>query len=91
MPSALNNDHEKRGTGQKTEEEFQITRKLMNSKFRKCLEIMDQRRNPFSNSLTIAAASQAGCGILHTKDMQYVQKIMNLTVKNPFIDLPSED
>ncbi len=53
--------------------------------FHQCLEIMDQWRYQFYDSLIIASASQAGCGVLYSEDLQHDQKIMNLTIKNPFI------
>ncbi len=59
--------------------------------FNQGLEIMDRWRYPFFDSLIIAAASQADCVILYTEDLQHGQKIMNLTIQNPFIDLSSKD
>jgi predicted nucleic acid-binding protein len=52
--------------------------------FHQALEIMDQWRYSFSDSLIIASAIQADCDILYTEDMQHNQKIRSLTIKNPF-------
>lgn len=38
----------------------------------------------FYDSLIIAAASEAGCGVLVSEDMQHSQKISDLTISNPF-------
>ena len=53
--------------------------------FHQALEIMDQWRYSFFDSLIIASALQADCTILYTEDMLHDQKIRNLTIKNPFI------
>lgn len=53
--------------------------------FHQALEIMDQWRYSFYDSLIIASALQADCTTLYTEDMQHDQKIRNLTMKNPFI------
>lgn len=55
--------------------------------FHQALEIMDQWRYPFYDSLIIASASQADCVILYTEDMQHNQTIRNLTIKNPFVEV----
>ena len=56
--------------------------------FHKALEIMDQWKYPFYDSLIIAAALQADCAVIYTENMQHGQKIKDLTLKNPFIDSP---
>jgi len=56
--------------------------------FHQALEIMDQWRYSFFDSLIIAAAIQADCAILYTEDMQHNQTIRDLTIKNPFIETP---
>jgi predicted nucleic acid-binding protein len=56
--------------------------------FHQALEITDQWRYPFYDSLIIAAALQADCATLYTEDMQHDQTIRNLTIKNPFFDSP---
>ena len=53
--------------------------------FHQALEIMDKWRYSFFDSLIIASALQADCGILYTEDMQHNQKIRSLTIKNPFL------
>ncbi|HOO71923.1 MAG TPA: PIN domain-containing protein [Spirochaetota bacterium] len=55
--------------------------------YRKALEISDAWRYSFYDSLIIAAAITANCGILYSEDMQHGQKIQGLTIKNPFITL----
>jgi len=53
--------------------------------YHRALEIMDQWRYSFYDSLIIASAVQADCALLYTEDMQHGQKIMNLTINNPFV------
>ena len=52
--------------------------------YHRALEIMDLWRYSFYDSLIIASAVQADCALLYTEDMQHGQKIMNLTINNPF-------
>ena len=49
------------------------------------LDIQENTRYSFYDSLIIAGAIRAGCDTLFTEDMQHHQKIGNLTIKNPFI------
>jgi predicted nucleic acid-binding protein len=53
--------------------------------FHWALEIMDKWRYSFYDSLIITSAIQADCTILYSEDMQHNQKIMNLSIKNPFL------
>jgi len=53
--------------------------------YHRALEIMDQWRYSFCDSLIIASAVQADCALLYTEDMQHGQKIMNLTINDPFV------
>jgi predicted nucleic acid-binding protein len=53
--------------------------------FHRALEIADAWRLPFSDSLVVAAALQADCGVLYTEDLQDGLKVRGLTVRNPFI------
>ena len=53
--------------------------------YHRALEIMDQWWYSFYDSLIIASAVQADCALLYTEDMQHGQKIMNLTINNPFV------
>ena len=48
-----------------------------------------KKRHGFSiwDSLIIAAALESGCSILLSEDLQHLQKIEGLTVKNPFAPL----
>jgi predicted nucleic acid-binding protein len=39
----------------------------------------------FYDSLIIAAATQAGCTVLYSEDLQHGQKIGNLRIENPFL------
>jgi len=52
------------------------------------IEIMDQWRYPFYDSLIISAALQGDCATLYTENMQHDQTIKDLTIKNPFTDSP---
>jgi predicted nucleic acid-binding protein len=54
--------------------------------FHKALEIMDQWKYTFYDSLIIAAALQADCAVIYTENLQHDQKIKDLTTKNPFMD-----
>lgn len=54
--------------------------------FHKALEIMDQWRCPFYDSLIVSAALQGDCATLYTENMQHNQTIKDLTIKNPFTD-----
>ena len=56
--------------------------------FHKALEIIDQWKCPFYDSLIIAAALQGDCAVIYTENMQNDQTIRDLTIKNPFIDSP---
>ncbi|HWG16615.1 MAG TPA: PIN domain-containing protein [Acidobacteriaceae bacterium] len=37
------------------------------------------------DSLIVAAAQQAGCGVLYSEDLQHGQRFGDLTVRNPFL------
>lgn len=52
---------------------------------RDALHIARQTDFSFHDSLLIAAASQAGCGILYSEDMQHGQTIDGVTITNPFL------
>lgn len=52
--------------------------------YRQALEIADEWRFSFYDSLIVAAALEAGCQVLYTEDLQTGQKIRGLTVRNPF-------
>ena len=56
--------------------------------FHNALEIMDQWKYPFYDSLIIGAAFQADCTVIYTENMQHDRKIRDLTIKNPFNDSP---
>lgn len=51
----------------------------------KALKIFNQYKFSFYDSLIVAAALETNCKTLYTEDLQHNQKIMNLTIKNPFI------
>jgi len=53
--------------------------------FHRALEIMDQWKYAFYDSLIIASAKQADCEILYSEDMQHGQEIMGVNIKNPFL------
>jgi predicted nucleic acid-binding protein len=43
-------------------------------------------RLSFYDALIVAAALEAGCDTLYTKDMQHGRKFGGLTIVNPFIE-----
>ena len=45
---------------------------------------------PFSDSLIVAAAMQAGCSYLLTEDLQHGQRVESLTILNPFLSTPED-
>jgi predicted nucleic acid-binding protein len=51
----------------------------------KTLDISDKWRFSLYDSMIIAAALQAGCGVLYSEDLQHGQKIQDLKIINPFI------
>lgn len=52
--------------------------------YHRSLDIMERWRFSFFDSLIVAAALEADCGILYSEDLQHLQKIQDLTVVNPF-------
>lgn len=52
--------------------------------YHQALEIADEWRLSFYDSLIVAAALEAGCRVLYSEDLQADQKIKGLTVRNPF-------
>ncbi|MDZ7722206.1 MAG: PIN domain-containing protein [candidate division KSB1 bacterium] len=49
------------------------------------LDIMQRWKYSFYDSLIIAAAIQANCGILYSEDMQHGQSVGSLTILDPFL------
>lgn len=55
------------------------------------LEIQNETRYAFYDSLILAAALQGGCNVLYSEDMQSGQKVRGLEIINPYlpgIELP---
>lgn len=48
------------------------------------LRIQTRHRYSFYNSLTVAAALEAGCVRLYSKDLRHGQRLEQLTIMNPF-------
>ncbi len=44
----------------------------------------------FYDSLIVAAALEAGCKTLYSEDLQHGQRIEQLTIQNPFIEVTSQ-
>ena len=40
----------------------------------------------FYDALIVAAATEAGCDILYSEDMQHGREIADLTIRNPFVE-----
>jgi predicted nucleic acid-binding protein len=40
----------------------------------------------FYDALIVAAATEAGCDILYSEDMQHGRAIADLTIRNPFVE-----
>lgn len=49
------------------------------------LKIKERWQYSFYDSLVIAAALEADCGILYTEDLQHNQKINELTIVDPYV------
>jgi len=49
------------------------------------LRIFHRYHFPWYDSLIVAAALQAHCGILYSEDFQHGQKLENLKILNPFL------
>ena len=52
--------------------------------YRKSLAVMDETGYSFYDSLIVAGAILAGCGILYTEDLQDGRKIEGIAIRNPF-------
>ncbi len=48
------------------------------------LDLVERYRFSIYDGLILAAASQAGCSVLYTEDLQHGQKVGGLTIQNPF-------
>jgi predicted nucleic acid-binding protein len=53
--------------------------------YQAALDIVERYRFGWYDSLIVAAALQAGCGILYSEDMQHRQRIETMQVLNPFL------
>ncbi len=52
--------------------------------YSEAIEISYGWRYSFYDSLIIAAALKANCGVLYSEDMQHGQKIRSIRIENPF-------
>ena len=52
--------------------------------YHQALEIADEWRFSFHDSLIVAAALEAECQVLYSEDLQADQRIRGLTIRNPF-------
>jgi predicted nucleic acid-binding protein len=48
--------------------------------------LAEDHRLSFYDALIVASATEAGCNILYSEDMQHGRKFGNLTIVNPFIE-----
>lgn len=53
--------------------------------YKSALDITERWKYSFYDSLIIASAINANCNILYSEDLQNEQKIMGLTILNPFL------
>jgi len=53
--------------------------------YQRALELKNEINVHFDDALIIAAASDAGCKILYTEDLQHNQRVAGLTIQNPFL------
>jgi len=53
--------------------------------FERGLETMPKLRMSWYDSLILAAASEAGCSLLYSEDLQHGRKIGDVEIRNPFI------
>ena len=53
--------------------------------FERALETMPKLRMSWYDSLILAAASEAGCSLLYSEDLQHGRKIGDVEIRNPFI------
>jgi predicted nucleic acid-binding protein len=48
--------------------------------------LAEDHRLSFYDALIVASATEAGCNILYSEDMQHGRKFGNVTIVNPFIE-----
>jgi predicted nucleic acid-binding protein len=53
--------------------------------FMEALHVHYKYKISWYDSLIVAAALEAQCGVLYSEDLQHGMKIENLTIKNPFL------
>ena len=51
---------------------------------RRAVEIREQTRFGFYDSMIVAAAIQAGCSVLLSEDLQHGRRVGDLRIENPF-------
>ena len=52
--------------------------------YESCLEIQNETRYSFYDSLILAAALQGGCDILYSEDLQDGQEVRGVKIVNPY-------
>ena len=55
--------------------------------YRRGMQLHDRYAFSFYDALIVAGALEAGCKLLYTEDMQHGQRIQNLMIQNPFVEL----
>lgn len=53
--------------------------------YHQTIDIMERWQYSFYDSLIIAAALKGNCSIIYSEDLQHEQKIMDVTIMNPFV------
>ncbi len=54
--------------------------------YQQSLEIMEEKRYSFYDSLILAAALQGECSVIYTEDMKHGQEIGTMRIVNPFFE-----
>jgi len=54
--------------------------------YQQSLEIMEEYRYSFYDSLILAAALQGDCSVIYTEDMKHGQEIRTIRIVNPFVE-----
>jgi predicted nucleic acid-binding protein len=53
--------------------------------YQRALDLKNEMNIHFYDALVIASASEAGCKILYTEDLQHDQRVVGLVIQNPFL------
>ena len=52
--------------------------------YRQVISVREETGYSFFDSLIVATALSAGCGVLHSEDLHDGQNVQGLKIKNPF-------